>query len=96
MDPFVARRDKREYGTLKLLLDNGADVNATTDMGASAAKLLLDAGIDLTLKDLDGKTALDITIQMKNKAILEILANHNENGKLATNLPENRDGNVTV
>ncbi len=70
---YVARGDKGERpDTVRLLLDHGADVNATGPHDKTAlhyaataghtrvVSLLLDRGADRTLEDATGQTALDL------------------------------------
>lgn len=70
----------------KLLIEKGANVNAVNQWNetplficglakgsAEVAQLLLDAGADKTMKDVDGKTAVDMALQNTNEAVLRVL-----------------------
>jgi hypothetical protein len=58
--------DAPMFQVVKLLLDKGADVNASTllhqslDRGPAFVRMLLEHGARLDLKDSSGRTALDI------------------------------------
>jgi ankyrin repeat protein len=67
---------------LKLLIDAGAELNATDNEGRTAlmyagdierVRVLLNAGIDLTLKSKDGKTALTLAIENRQDDIAKVL-----------------------
>ncbi len=70
---------------LHLLLDAGADINATTEHGitalmkaaihdrADAAQALLGHGADGNLQDSDGFTAKDIAARLGNKGVAAVL-----------------------
>jgi ankyrin repeat protein len=70
----------------RLLLSKKADVNAVNEWKETAlficglksgsveiAQLLIDHGADLTAKDVDGNTALDMAVKNKNEAVAQLL-----------------------
>jgi len=74
---------------VKLLLDSGADVNKTDFFGRTAAhlaiggktdliELLLRYEPDLTIKDKDGDTPLDLARKSKHKKFIEIIEKYIE------------------
>ena len=77
----------------KLLIDNGASVNAVTTYGATAlmaacrnrqapmVKLLLASGADAALKDENGETAIDHAKRAGEQAIVEMLQGGQGSGK---------------
>lgn len=71
-------------GVLSYLLEQGADIsvgsggedallNAVTTGRVQNAKTLIDAGIDLTVKDEDGKTAYDIAVENEDEEMIALL-----------------------
>ena len=85
--PLVAAIENEHYGTVKLLLDSGADVNgdicfykplyiaARVFDGGHMVKLLLDYGadIDATSKQVQGETALFTAAKHMNTAAVRLL-----------------------
>ncbi|KAL7926138.1 putative ankyrin repeat-containing protein [Trichoderma austrokoningii] len=61
---------------LKILLDNGADINTTN--GKEAMKVLLESGADVDSKDNDGKTPWDMAQQRGFRKGMEILMENKE------------------
>jgi ankyrin repeat protein len=74
------------HEAIEQLLQNGADVNTTDDWGTSPlinavhydedtdiAKLLLENGVDPSLKDTAGKTAYDYAMEYRDKKHVELL-----------------------
>lgn len=73
---------------VKLLIENGADVNFKSSAGMTAlklaslhgsfnlVKLLIENGADVNVRDLENKTALDYAQEKNFKDIVEILANN--------------------
>ena len=71
--------------TVKLLLDNGADVNARTEVGGTAliyaaamgqlecVKLLIEHGADKTIRNDNGYTANSVARERGHSAIVDYL-----------------------
>ena len=71
---------------VRTLLKHDADINLQDDNGISAlmeavqadsedsVSILLEAGADKTLKNSDGKTALDLAVKEGNKVIQSLLS----------------------
>lgn len=79
---------------ITILLQNGADANAVTHMGATplmnaveadntaAVKILLSHGADPRIRNIKGKTALDLAVSGgKNSGIITLLKSWKRNGK---------------
>jgi uncharacterized protein len=70
---------------LQLLIDAGATLDAVTEHGitalmkaaihdrADAAQALLQCGANADLRDVDGFTAKEIAVRLKNKAVAAVL-----------------------
>lgn len=81
-------------GIIAVLLDSGAEVNAMTHVGITplmnaveadntgAVKLLLSRGADPTIKNFQGKRALDLAVSGgKNEEIIKILKSWKKKGR---------------
>lgn len=76
---------KNNVGVIRMLIDNGANLNATDEngktalMGAAffggldAVKLLVESGADTQLKSNSGKTALDTAIMRNRTEMIEYI-----------------------
>ena len=82
---FLLVASDQSYECVKYLLSNGIDVDVRNDFGVTVlmdityygqkryAKLLLDHGVDTSLKDSDGNTAYDTAIEEGYLEIAEML-----------------------
>lgn len=86
---LIVASERGKSESVFLLLSRGADVNAVSKYGRSAlmeacsggdfpvtAQLLIGAGADIHLKDVEGDTALDIAIEKKHESIAGVLRHH--------------------
>jgi len=77
--------EKRKANVAQILINNGADIHATSadgmiplhtaiyDYAHQTAKVLINAGTDITLVDKEGRTALHIAAQVGNTPMLRSL-----------------------
>jgi len=84
--PLVLAASGFDVGMVKLLLDNGANINAKDSKGNTAlrnasggnerieiVKLLLERGADINATNNDGRTALLEAIELGNKSVVRLL-----------------------
>ncbi|WP_297246066.1 ankyrin repeat domain-containing protein [uncultured Brachyspira sp.] len=87
--PLMNAAYKGNTNIINMLLENGADINYTTDYGMTAlmyaasfnqfeaAKVLLENNADTSITDEDGYTALDLAKSEDYKDIVELLKKYN-------------------
>ena len=83
--PLMMAANTGDMETVRALLDDGADVNAKTNNGATAlfaaatkgyaeiVRILLDRGADANARDQNGRTALHVGAEKGNTDIVQIL-----------------------
>jgi ankyrin repeat protein len=84
--PLTAAATSQRTDLVKLLLENGADVNARDDEGYTAlmepaecgdqevVEVLLAAGIDVNARNVEGFTALQYAKEQGHTKIVDLLA----------------------
>lgn len=95
MSPMAAAALRGHAIVVRLLIRNGADMNATGENGLSAlmnavklghrevAKALLDAGANTRVLDRDGQNLLGVAVNENDPDMLALLLSHNVNPDLA-------------
>ena len=86
LNSFLSHAVKNWHvGILKILIENGADINFKTDDGQSLieiaserdypylAELLISKGVDVNCRNKNGKTPLLIAVEKKNNRVIETL-----------------------
>ncbi len=83
--PIIYAASMRSEEILRLLIDAGADVNAVNprngltplhraiESGPGVVKLLLDAGANPRVSDIDGRTPLDVAREIEHREMIALL-----------------------
>jgi uncharacterized protein len=83
--PLHAAVANKQFHIVKLLLKNGANVNATQSGGwtslheaallgeTSIVQLLIESGADISVTKDDGKTALDVALEKEQEEVVQLL-----------------------